>query len=184
LLTHSFTDAYYAPALLRLRRLCRNSGLAPTSCKLSKEVQMLTSVPISSSHFSDIYRGRLDGHEVAVKALRLHMDDIQSVKKVSSPCPLQGYTDAEEAYLHELVLWQCLRHENIVPFIGTCSSFEVSLVSEWMSGGTITAYLLRNPEGDRATFVCSSVRYHVNKMLICMSTGQRRASWTYLHAFA
>jgi serine/threonine protein kinase len=114
---------------------------------------MLASTPISSSHFSDIYRGRCGGRDVAVKALRLHIDEIHVVKKVSVFDNWWASSNLHQAYLHELVLWQCLRHENIVPFLGTSSAFEVSLVSEWMSGGTITAFLLRNPQDDRARYV-------------------------------
>jgi serine/threonine protein kinase len=58
-----------------------------------------------------------------------------------------------QAYLHELIMWRCLRHRNIVPFIGTSVHFPVSLVSEWMSGGTITAFLRRYPDWERSYLV-------------------------------
>jgi hypothetical protein len=51
-----------------------------------------------------------------------------------------------QAYLHELIMWRCLRHPNIVPFIGTSEQFPVSLVSEWMTGGTVTAFLVERPD--------------------------------------
>jgi hypothetical protein len=37
---------------------------------------------ISYSALSDIYRGTYDGVAVAVKSLRIHMDDVDVVKKV------------------------------------------------------------------------------------------------------
>jgi serine/threonine protein kinase len=58
-----------------------------------------------------------------------------------------------QAYLHELIIWRCLRHPNIVPFIGTSEQFPVSLVSEWMSGGTVTAFLVECPDWDRSLLV-------------------------------
>jgi hypothetical protein len=59
--------------------------LVPTSCKLPKDVTSISAKPISQSHFSDVWRGKLDGRDVAIKALRLHADEVQEVKKV-------GYT--------------------------------------------------------------------------------------------
>jgi hypothetical protein len=72
-----------------------------------------------------------------------------------------------QAYLHELIMWRCLRHPNIVPFIGTSEHFPVSLVSEWMTGGTVTAFLRGYPNWERSFLVsryvsawgCSERRY-------------------------
>jgi hypothetical protein len=58
-----------------------------------------------------------------------------------------------QAYLHELVVWQCLRSPNIVPFIGTSPRSDISLVSEWMPGGTVSAFLRDNPGHDRRALV-------------------------------
>jgi serine/threonine protein kinase len=58
-----------------------------------------------------------------------------------------------QAYLHELIMWRCLRHPNIVPFIGTSEHFPVSLVSEWMTGGTVTAFLRGHPNWERSFLV-------------------------------
>jgi hypothetical protein len=62
-------------------------------------------------------------------------------------------TEADQAYLHELIIWRCLRHDNIVPLIGTSEQFPVSLVSEWMSGGTVTAFLREHPHWERSSLV-------------------------------
>jgi serine/threonine protein kinase len=50
-------------------------------------------------------------------------------------------------------MWRCLRHPNVVPFIGTSEHFPVSLVSEWMSGGTMTAFLREHPNRERSSLV-------------------------------
>jgi hypothetical protein len=65
--------------------------------------------------------------------------------------------EGPQAYLHELILWQCLRHPNIVPFIGTSEHFPVSLVSEWMSGGTVTAFLREHVDSERSFLVSCCV---------------------------
>jgi serine/threonine protein kinase len=133
--------------------MCRDIGLVPSSCILSKKVIASETVPCKSG-FSDVWKGILDDREVALKVLRLHSDDIQLVKKVCS-CTrsrvLQTY--GRQAYVNELIVWQCLRHPNIVPFIGALQLHEISLVSEWMSGGTVIAFLLANPDHDRAKLV-------------------------------
>jgi serine/threonine protein kinase len=62
-----------------------------------------------------------------------------------------------QAHLHELIVWKSLRHPNIVPLIGTCEQFPVSLVSEWMSGGTMTAFLRDHPDRERSFLVSDDV---------------------------
>jgi hypothetical protein len=136
-----------------LRRLCRETNLVPTACILSTQV-ILSNTAACKSNFSDVWKGSLDGREVAVKVLRLHGDELQHVKKVRRYIRNRILrTHYIQAYLHELVVWQCLRHPNIVPFIGAPQLHEVSFVSEWMSGGTITVFLLKHPDHDRAELV-------------------------------
>jgi serine/threonine protein kinase len=59
-----------------------------------------------------------------------------------------------KAFRNEVVTWKCLRHPNIVPFIGISDLFPVCVVSEWMSGGTISAFFVENPEENRSRYVC------------------------------
>jgi serine/threonine protein kinase len=54
-------------------------------------------------------------------------------------------------------MWRCLRHPNIVPFIGTSEHFPVSLVSEWMTGGPVTAFLRGYPNWERSFLVSCCV---------------------------
>jgi serine/threonine protein kinase len=54
-------------------------------------------------------------------------------------------------------MWRCLRHPNIVPFFGTSKHFYVSLVSEWMTGGTVTAFLREHPDSERSLLVSCCV---------------------------
>jgi hypothetical protein len=48
--------------------------------------------PTSQSHFSDIWSGTLDGRRVAIKALRLHEDERDQVKKVRVLWPMRPHT--------------------------------------------------------------------------------------------
>jgi hypothetical protein len=76
------SNILYAQGVQRLRRLCRNTQLVPTSCVIPKAVTSISDKPFSQSHFSDIWKGKLDRRDVAIKALRLHVDEAQEVKKV------------------------------------------------------------------------------------------------------
>jgi serine/threonine protein kinase len=59
-----------------------------------------------------------------------------------------------QSFRNEVVTWKCLRHPNIVPFLGISDIFPVCVVSEWMSGGTISAFLAEYPEENRLKYVC------------------------------
>jgi hypothetical protein len=110
----------YAEGVRHLRRLCRDRKLAPTYCRLHNDVQVTSADPVAKSCFSDVWRGTLDGCEVAIKALRVQKDEVHEVKQVGLRHGLLifGLKQDDQAYIHELVMWQCLRHPNIVPFIG------------------------------------------------------------------
>jgi hypothetical protein len=83
LATHP-SHASYAQGVRRLRRLCRETGLVPTSCKVPLAVFAESATPISQTAFSDVWSAILDGRRVAVKALRLHGDQVYDVRRVSA----------------------------------------------------------------------------------------------------
>lgn len=72
----------YVQQVRRLRQLCREADLVPTSCQIVEEIILSRPTPISKSHFSDVYHGHLDRREVAVKDLRLHTDEVLQMRKV------------------------------------------------------------------------------------------------------
>ena len=53
------------------------------------------------------------------------------------------------------VLWNALRHENVLPLLGvTMSENQVAMVSEWMVGDDIVGFVKVNPDVDRLGLVC------------------------------
>jgi hypothetical protein len=85
---HSLATLRYA--LQELRRWCRTSQILPHSCNITHNIQLDSQHAISYSATSDIYRGTCDGLTVAVKSLRIHMDNVDVVKKV---CMIQVMLD-------------------------------------------------------------------------------------------
>jgi hypothetical protein len=73
----------YAQGVRRLRRLCRETGLVPTCCKVPLAVFAESATPFSQTAFSDVWSAILEGRRVAVKALRLHGDQAYDVRRVS-----------------------------------------------------------------------------------------------------
>jgi hypothetical protein len=80
--THPSHGAY-AQGVRRLRRLCRETYLVPTSCKVPLAVFADSSTPFSQTAFSDVWSAILEGRRVAVKALRLHVNQVSNVRRVS-----------------------------------------------------------------------------------------------------
>jgi hypothetical protein len=69
-------------AISEIRRWCRTSEILPRSCTLAHPVSLGSKYPVSRSALSDVFRGECAGKAVAVKSLRIHVDDVGAVKKV------------------------------------------------------------------------------------------------------
>ncbi|KAF8551233.1 hypothetical protein OG21DRAFT_1377060, partial [Imleria badia] len=68
--------------------------------------------------------------QVAVKALRLFARHRQVSLEIR----------------RQLEIWRRLDHPNVLPFLGITAGFSpiVSLVSQWMSNGTLQQFILQN----------------------------------------
>lgn len=67
----------------KLRALCRSSGLLPSTAYVVGET-LAREKYICGSGFSDIYRGSCGGRLVAIKELRMHIDNRDRVLKASA----------------------------------------------------------------------------------------------------
>jgi hypothetical protein len=76
------SHAAYAQGVRRLRRLCRETDLVPTSCQVPLALVTDSTIPFSQTAFSDVWSAMLEGRRVAVKALRLHVDDVHKLRRV------------------------------------------------------------------------------------------------------
>jgi serine/threonine protein kinase len=160
-------DNIYRHAIEYLRYWCRISGELPASCKFPDFVDFDIRLghPHSSTSSSDVYKGEYLGVPVAVKIPRFHADNQSRAHRVRPPLHVCVCTDISgQAFRNEVVTWKCLRHPNIVPFMGISSISPVCLVSEWMPEGTLLAFLKRNPEEHRIKYV-STDRLHMRYLL-------------------
>jgi bifunctional pyridoxal-dependent enzyme with beta-cystathionase and maltose regulon repressor activities len=90
----------FGEQLRQLERLCRTYDLVPTSSRIIQDIVLTSSVPISCSYLSDVFEGRLGTKAVAVKALRLHTDQVMKVKKVRSP-----HRVCRQEHLHDIGIY-------------------------------------------------------------------------------
>jgi hypothetical protein len=86
-----------------------------------------------------------------------------------------------QSFRKEVVTWKCLRHPNIVPFLGISNIFPFCVVSEWMSGGTISAFLAKYPEQNRSRYV-RMCAISVTALSLTLFPDPADHIWTWVHA--
>jgi len=116
--------------------LCRASGLYP-KCLVLDGIELIGN-PVAAGGFADVYKGRLEGQEIATKVLRVYQkSDIEKLLK---------------EFVSEAVTWRQLSHPNVLPFYGIChlgtDRAKVCFVCPWMEHGNIVTFLDNNPNTD------------------------------------
>ncbi|CAE6415854.1 unnamed protein product [Rhizoctonia solani] len=111
------------------------------------------SLPIAGGGFCDVYRGRLyKGTDIAIRSLRIF----------DSPGE-DNQTAVLKNAAKELYHWSKLRHTNVLPLMGLAMyRGHISMVSEWMSNGNLSRYLIHHPEVDRLLLcqdICAGLQY-------------------------
>ncbi|KAJ8088480.1 Rho guanine nucleotide exchange factor [Marasmius tenuissimus] len=115
-------------------RLSERSGLCP-SCLNLENVERVGNRPVAGGGFADVWKGRIKGQLVCLKVVKVyHTSDVQELLK---------------AYMREAIVWQQLRHPNLLPFLGMYyldeAREELCLVSPWMNRGNLCQYLKNTP---------------------------------------
>ncbi|KAJ7792599.1 kinase-like domain-containing protein, partial [Mycena olivaceomarginata] len=105
-------------------------------------VFLLSAHPVKHGGFSAIYHGRYendDGKEVEFALKVLKMFDDQPEERRHLP---------HRKFTQEALVWNLLKHKNIVPFLGVDSTTFPSparaMVSPWMAKGNVLAYIAEN----------------------------------------
>ncbi|KAK1223868.1 Rho guanine nucleotide exchange factor [Marasmius sp. AFHP31] len=123
--------------------LSKNSGMYP-ECLTIKNVEKLGEHPVAGGGFGDVWKGRVAEQTVCLKIVRVfNASDLQRLVKAV------GLTGLLE-YMQEAIVWQQLRHPNLLPFVGMYylgeSQGQLCLVSPWMDRGNLVMYLKDTPK--------------------------------------
>lgn len=158
---HSSTAQSWTPSfsrlLRRLQHYCRLSGRTPSSCELREEITLVNPIAIGRTAISDVFQGRAGDLLIAVKVPRMTGGKMATVKRVGgSTDPVTSSKSTESAtktLYNEAVVWKHLRHPHIVSFVGVSMYGGISLISEWMTHGTIMTFLGDHPKANRLKYV-------------------------------
>ncbi|KAF9644736.1 kinase-like protein [Thelephora ganbajun] len=129
---HKLKVAEKQDFFVTLRRLAGIHGRVPDSIMITENIEVGEEIRASGG-FADTRAGRYKGHLVAVKILRVSMqDDILKIRK---------------QFCKELVLWSTLSHPNVLKPVGVQGDMEKGqfvTVSEWTAHGNIMEYIKNN----------------------------------------
>jgi len=140
-------------------QLSRGSGAFPSSLMLLN-ITLLDHNAVAEGGFGTIFRGKYGNQVVALKCLRLRLN--QETQKT------------RQRFHREVLIWRSLEHPYILPFLGVdCMtfSFRPCLVSPWLARGTVSDFLKRCS--------CSSLNIVVPALLYEIAIGVG-----YLHSEA
>ncbi|EIN10219.1 kinase-like protein, partial [Punctularia strigosozonata HHB-11173 SS5] len=120
--------------LVRLAiRLAEKCGMLPSALFVQGVEYTNGRDPERGGAFADIFLGVYEGTPVALKRLRVFQAD-------------HDREEIHEKFHREAITWRLLRHPNVLPFYGvdevTFSPF-LTMVSPWMTNGTVIDYLKR-----------------------------------------
>ncbi|KAG7090203.1 hypothetical protein E1B28_011806 [Marasmius oreades] len=115
-------------------QLSKRSGLCP-QCLAIGNVKKLGDHPVDWGGFGDVWKGKIGEQVVCLKVVKVYLatDTQQLVKE----------------YMREAIVWQQLRHPNLLPFLGMYylgeAREQLCLVSPWMDRGNLIRFLKETP---------------------------------------
>ncbi|KAK1219128.1 Rho guanine nucleotide exchange factor [Marasmius sp. AFHP31] len=111
--------------------LSKKSEMYPKCLKINN-VERLGSYPVAMGGFGDVWKGKIGDEIVGLKVVRA--------------CEASVVQQLLKGFLQEAIVWQQLRHPNLLPFVGMYYFGEqLCLVSPWMERGNLVTYLENAP---------------------------------------
>ncbi|KAL0065424.1 hypothetical protein AAF712_007633 [Marasmius tenuissimus] len=115
-------------------RLSKKSRMYPKCLKINN-VKKLDEYPVAAGGMGDVYKGEIAAEIVCLKVVKVYQtSDVQ-----------QGINE----FMQEAIVWQQLRHPNILPFVGMYyldkDQKQLCLVSPWMEQGNLVTFLKKAP---------------------------------------
>ncbi|KAF9779332.1 kinase-like domain-containing protein [Thelephora terrestris] len=141
------TDDVFRRCIRKLRTICSQHAILPSSYTISGALVRLGDEPVDFGGFSVVWEGTYNGSKVCIKHLKVSEQNRGAVQK---------------AFYKEAIIWKRLRHPNVVAFIGVKQN-SLQFVSEWMPNGTLTEYINKKPGANRLLDVAEGLNYlHAN----------------------
>ncbi|KAL0567880.1 hypothetical protein V5O48_014114 [Marasmius crinis-equi] len=130
----NITDKLRSSILKMMLHLSKRSGLCP-NCLIIKNVKKLGEFPVGGGGFGDVWKGKIGEQLVCLKVVKVYLrSDITHLMK---------------EYMREAIVWQQLKHPNLLPFVGMYyldkMREQLCLVSPWMERGDLMRYLKAKP---------------------------------------
>lgn len=139
--------------------LCGHQALLPRSLKIPLCYDP-TEPPLYHGGFTDVWKGRHRGQEVAAKVSRAYnASDLGEIRKVGHGwCPslfdILTTNCLSQRFCKEAMVWRALRHPNVLPLLGvTMAGRRLVMVSAWMVKDNIVEFVKANVEADRLKLV-------------------------------
>ena len=135
-----------------LEGLAAIHGRLPESMMITEEIDVPDEIRVPSGGFADIRIGTYMGHRVAVKTMRIAIqDDFLKIRKVNIH-DILGYLEyssdhPSQKFCKEVILWNTLLHPNILKLAGVQGDMDqgkLITISEWMPHGNIMEYVQKN----------------------------------------
>ncbi|KAF8517725.1 kinase-like domain-containing protein [Hysterangium stoloniferum] len=120
-------------------------GTSSSSC-LNGQISGVSKYQVATGGYSDVWTGLWGQKKVAIKVARGFSSHGRRIEK----------SELLKRIGTEYLIWSNLRHENVLECLGFSYDFGgpaehrvPSLVSPWMSQGTVITYIQANPDADR-----------------------------------
>ncbi|QRV95691.1 Tyrosine kinase catalytic domain protein [Ceratobasidium sp. AG-Ba] len=115
-----------------LKAHLRSGIVPPVHTFQPSEVTQFSPQPVAYTPYADVYRAKLKGYDVGVKAVRC----------------TAGSTGAKRRLDKEVKMWAHFRHQNILRILGVAAHKHMTscMVTPWMQRGNAHQFMLDNPD--------------------------------------
>ncbi|KAF9256251.1 kinase-like protein [Marasmius fiardii PR-910] len=143
--------------------LSKRSGLCPRTLMI-ENVTRLGDNPVDWGGFGLVWKGRIGISKkvVCLKVVKIYTEasDVQRVRLLA-------------AYMQEAIVWQQLKHPNVLPFIGMYylnnTQEQLCLISPWMDDGNLSQFVKKNNHIDHYSLaydVAAGLHYLHSKKIV------------------
>ena len=141
-----------------LYKVCSDKAIVPNSLRIPLCYDR-RGFPLYCGGFADVWKGKHNGQDVAVKAIRAPSPE--GLRKVTGVChrtcglfTRRCADQPNQRLCKEVVSWSALRHPNVLPLLGvTMNDSHFAMVSEWMENRNINEFVEANPDANRLELV-------------------------------